>query len=91
VRVLTLIYMDEQAWDSLSDEGRNAVYAEHAAFRESAGSKVLKGAELAPTRADLLRRLERLDEAAAAYRRALELAQTEPERRSLLQRLSEVS
>ena len=42
-------------------------------------------------RADLLRRLERLDEAAAAYRRALELAQTEPERRFLLQRLSEVS
>ncbi len=42
-------------------------------------------------RADLLRRLERLDEAAAAYRRALELAQTEPERRFLSQRLSEVS
>jgi RNA polymerase sigma-70 factor (ECF subfamily) len=42
-------------------------------------------------RADLLRRLERLDEAAAAYRRALELAQTEPERRFLSRRLSEVS
>jgi RNA polymerase sigma-70 factor (ECF subfamily) len=42
-------------------------------------------------RADLLRRLERLDEAAAAYRRALDLAQTEPERRFLSRRLSEVS
>jgi RNA polymerase sigma-70 factor, ECF subfamily len=38
-------------------------------------------------RADLLRRLERLDEAAAAYRRALELARTEPERRFLSERL----
>jgi RNA polymerase sigma-70 factor, ECF subfamily len=42
-------------------------------------------------RADLLRRLERLDEAAAAYRRALELAQTEPERRFLSRRLAELS
>jgi RNA polymerase sigma-70 factor (ECF subfamily) len=42
-------------------------------------------------RADLLRRLERLDEAAVAYRRAIELAQTEPERRFLVQRLAEVS
>jgi RNA polymerase sigma-70 factor, ECF subfamily len=38
-------------------------------------------------RADLLRRLERIEEAAAAYRRALELAQTEPERRFLEERL----
>jgi RNA polymerase sigma-70 factor, ECF subfamily len=38
-------------------------------------------------RADLLRRLERIDEAAAAYRRALELARTEPERRFLSERL----
>jgi RNA polymerase sigma-70 factor (ECF subfamily) len=42
-------------------------------------------------RADLLRRLERLDEAAESYRRALELVQTEPERRFLARRLSEVS
>ncbi len=41
-------------------------------------------------RADLLRRLERVDEAAAAYRRALELTQTEPERRFLARRLREV-
>jgi RNA polymerase sigma-70 factor (ECF subfamily) len=42
-------------------------------------------------RADLLRRLERLDEAATAYRRALDLAQTEPERRFLSRRLAEIS
>jgi RNA polymerase sigma-70 factor, ECF subfamily len=42
-------------------------------------------------RADLLRRLARIDEAAAAYRRALELAQTEPERRFLSRRLAEIS
>jgi RNA polymerase sigma-70 factor (ECF subfamily) len=42
-------------------------------------------------RADLLRRLARLDEAAAAYERALELAGTEPERRFLAARLREVT
>ena len=42
-------------------------------------------------RADLLRRLERLEEAAAAYRRALDLVQTEPERRFLSRRLAEIS
>jgi len=42
-------------------------------------------------RADLLRRLARIDEAADAYRRALELARTEPERRFLARRLAEIS
>jgi RNA polymerase sigma-70 factor (ECF subfamily) len=41
-------------------------------------------------RADLLHRLGRLQEAAAAYRRALELAGTEPEREHLRRRLREV-
>ena len=41
-------------------------------------------------RADLLRRLERWSEAAAAYRRALELTATEPERAFLARRLAEV-
>jgi RNA polymerase sigma-70 factor, ECF subfamily len=41
-------------------------------------------------RADLLRRLERLDEAAAAYRRALELTNNEPEQRFLAGRLEEI-
>jgi RNA polymerase sigma-70 factor (ECF subfamily) len=42
-------------------------------------------------RADLLRRLERHEEAAAAYRRALELTRSEPERRFLAGRLAEVT
>jgi RNA polymerase sigma-70 factor, ECF subfamily len=41
-------------------------------------------------RADLLRRLDRRDEAREAYRRALELAPSKPERGFLLQRLAEV-
>ena len=41
-------------------------------------------------RADLLRRLGRKEEAAAAYRRALDLARQEPERRFLEKRLSEL-
>jgi RNA polymerase sigma-70 factor, ECF subfamily len=43
------------------------------------------------TRAELLRRLGRTDEARAAYRRALELARTEPERRFLERQLDELS
>jgi RNA polymerase sigma-70 factor (ECF subfamily) len=46
---------------------------------------------LPATRADLLRRLGRDDEAAMAYRRALELAHTDAEQRFLRGRLSEVS
>ena len=43
------------------------------------------------TRADLLRRLGRADEARAAFERALELARAEPERRFLRRRIAEVS
>jgi predicted RNA polymerase sigma factor len=43
------------------------------------------------TRADLLRRLGRNDEARAAYTRALQLAETEPERRFLQSRLNDLS
>jgi RNA polymerase sigma-70 factor (ECF subfamily) len=42
------------------------------------------------TRADLLRRLGRRDEARAEYERALALAHTEPERRFLERRIAEV-
>jgi RNA polymerase sigma-70 factor (ECF subfamily) len=42
-------------------------------------------------RADLLRRLERHQEAAAAYRRALELTRNERERRFLSGRLAEIT
>jgi RNA polymerase sigma-70 factor, ECF subfamily len=41
-------------------------------------------------RADLLRRLERWEDAAESYRRALELVTAEPERRFLTRRLAEV-
>lgn len=43
------------------------------------------------TRADLLRRCDRRTEAAAAYREAIALAQQEPERRFLRQRLAELA
>jgi RNA polymerase sigma-70 factor (ECF subfamily) len=46
---------------------------------------------LPATQADLLRRLERNDEAAAAYHRALELAPTEAEQRYLSRRLTEIT
>ncbi|MEU8107678.1 RNA polymerase sigma factor [Nonomuraea muscovyensis] len=52
-------------------------------------SGALPGYHLLPaTRADLLRRLHRCDEAAAAYRQALELVTTDSERRFLLRRLA---
>jgi RNA polymerase sigma-70 factor (ECF subfamily) len=43
------------------------------------------------TRADLLRRLGRSEEASAAYRRAIELATNPVEREFLRRRLAEVS
>jgi RNA polymerase sigma-70 factor, ECF subfamily len=43
------------------------------------------------TRAELLRRLGLADEASAAYRRALELVRSDPERRFLERRLAELS
>ncbi len=43
------------------------------------------------TRAELLRRLDRVDEARAAYGRALELVSSDPERRFLEQRLAELA
>ncbi len=46
---------------------------------------------LAATRADFLRRLGRMDEAAESYRQALELSATEPEQRFLAKRIEEVT
>ena len=43
------------------------------------------------TRAELLRRLGRVEEAQSAYRRALAMARTEPERRFLTRRLADLS
>jgi RNA polymerase sigma-70 factor, ECF subfamily len=57
---------------------------------DAAGS--LAGYHLLPaTRADLLRRLDRTEEASAAYRAALDLATSETERRYLARRLAEVT
>jgi RNA polymerase sigma-70 factor, ECF subfamily len=58
---------------------------------ELAAGGVLTAYYLLPaTRADLLRRLDRRAEAAASYREALSLVATEPERRFLQRRLTEV-
>ncbi len=58
---------------------------------ELAAGGVLTSYYLLPaTRADLLRRLDRRPEAAASYLEALALAPTEPERRYLQRRLTEV-
>jgi RNA polymerase sigma-70 factor (ECF subfamily) len=57
---------------------------------ESAGT--LRGYHLLPaTRADLLQRLGRTEEAAASYREALDLAATDAERRFLARRLAETA
>jgi RNA polymerase sigma-70 factor (ECF subfamily) len=70
-------------------EGPEAGLAIVAAL-ESSGD--LAGDHLLPaTKADLLRRLERRDEAACAYGEALDLTTSESERRYLTRRLSEVS
>jgi hypothetical protein len=50
VKVLALIYADEAAWAAAGEDERKAVYDRYRAFDESAGDKVLGGAELAPTR-----------------------------------------
>jgi hypothetical protein len=50
MKVLALIYADEDAWESLPEPEREARYAEYRAFGERAGTKIADGAELAPTR-----------------------------------------
>jgi len=59
---------------------------------ELEASGALRGYHLLPaTRADLLRRLDRLTDAVVAYREALELATTEAERRYINRRLAETA
>lgn len=50
MKVLALIYGDEERWASFDEEEREAVYAKYRAFGDAAGDKVVGGAELAPTR-----------------------------------------
>ena len=51
MKVLALIYADEEAWESLPEEERQATYARYREFGERGGAKIADGAELAPTRA----------------------------------------
>ena len=51
MKVLALIYSDENAWESSSEEQRQEVYARYRAFSERASGMVKGGAELAPTSA----------------------------------------
>ena len=50
MKVIALIYGEEQRWESASEEERTAMYARYQAFAETADGKILDGAELAPTR-----------------------------------------
>jgi RNA polymerase sigma-70 factor (ECF subfamily) len=61
------------------------------ALERQAGASIDAYQPYHAARADLLRQLGRADEAAAAYRRALELTTGEPERRHLAQRLAELA
>jgi hypothetical protein len=49
MKVLALIYGDENAWEALSKDERESVYARYRAFGQAAGGIVVDGAELAPT------------------------------------------
>ncbi|GII05442.1 RNA polymerase sigma factor [Planobispora takensis] len=70
---------------------RDGPQAGLALLEELADEPRLRGYAPYPTaRADLLHRLGRLPEAAAAYREALDLAGTEPERVHLLRRLESI-
>jgi hypothetical protein len=51
MKVLALIYADQGAWESLSEDERNEVYERYRAFGDNAADKIVDGAELAPTRA----------------------------------------
>ncbi len=76
MKVVALIYGGETRWESVSDEDRTAIREQHRVFGESANGKIVGGAGH--------------EEAARAYRRALELTRSEPERRFLSERLQEV-
>jgi RNA polymerase sigma-70 factor (ECF subfamily) len=64
--------------------------APQAALRITDGLDLDNYPYLHSTRAELLRRLDRADEAITAYRRALELLTAEPERRLLRRRIAEL-
>jgi hypothetical protein len=51
VKVLALIWSEEGAWEKLSQDEREAWYAQYRAFAADANDKLAGGDELAPTRA----------------------------------------
>jgi hypothetical protein len=51
VKVLVLIYGNEEKWEALTPEEAEKVHAQHRAFAAVAAAKVVTGAELAPTEA----------------------------------------
>jgi hypothetical protein len=50
MKVMALIYGDESRWEAATEADREAMYERYRAFGQSVDSKVLDGAELAPTR-----------------------------------------
>jgi hypothetical protein len=50
LKVIALIYGDETRWENASDADRQAIYARHRKFGETANGKIVTGAELASTR-----------------------------------------
>jgi RNA polymerase sigma-70 factor, ECF subfamily len=60
------------------------------ALVDALGDELTGYRQVPATRADLLRRLGRLDEAATAYREALAMTESDAERRFLIRRLAEV-
>jgi hypothetical protein len=51
MRFLALIYTDESAWESLSQEERRSVYDRYRSFSSAADGKIVGGAEVTGTRA----------------------------------------
>jgi hypothetical protein len=51
VRYLALIYGEEGAWDALSDDEKQAVYSRYRSFADTAGDKLVDGAETASSTA----------------------------------------
>jgi hypothetical protein len=51
MKVLVLIYGDEEKWEALTADEEAELHAHHRAFAAVAAAKILKGAQLAPTQA----------------------------------------
>jgi predicted RNA polymerase sigma factor len=98
MKYMLLIYEAEQAWEKLSEDERQQVYGE---YRQLIGELQAAGQYVSgkldqyylfhASRADLLRRLKRFQEAAMAYSRALTLTTNQVEPRYVRRRLSEVT